>query len=143
MKKLAAFFGLVLLAGAYTNAARAGDMPLPSIRGMYCNSPCTGTPAPDRHMGELAALVIFRKQCAQSQGAPLGLDNLLAWRFRRAWSEWNAAPTEIKRVALTHEFAALDARRQKYGEQFGGLSWFCNVIGEHINKGDYRGSPWI
>jgi hypothetical protein len=115
--------------------AKAADMPLPSIRGMYCNSPCTGTSAPDRHMGELAALVIFRKQCAQSEGAPIGLDDLLAWRFHHAWSEWNAAPEEIKRIALRHEFAALDARRQKYSQ---GQAWFCKIIGEHIDKGDYQ-----
>jgi hypothetical protein len=114
-------------------------MPLPSIRGMYCNSPCSGTPAPDRHLGELAVLVIFRKQCFQGEEPTMtGVTRLLDYRFHPVWEEWNAAPMEVKREALKHEFAALDARRQKYGEQIGGWPWFCNTISERINKGDYR-----
>jgi hypothetical protein len=123
---------------ALVGPAAADDVPLPSIRGMYCSSPCSGSFAPDRHMGELAALVIFRKQCTQGEGAPIGVDNLLAWRFRSIWSEWNAAPVETKQVALKYELAALDARRQKYGEQFGRWSWFCNAISDRINRGDYQ-----
>lgn len=117
------------------------ETPLPTIRGMYCNTPCIGSFAPDRHLGELAALVIFRKQCfsgspeeqVEQQGAAL-----VDYRFSIAWDEWNSTPADMKKTALTHELAAIDARRQKYGNQYGGLKWFCNIMSNHINKGDYR-----
>src|SRR5262245_41201779 len=129
------------LAAAFVVNANADDaMPLPSIRGMYCNNPCSGVPAPDRHMGELAVLAIFRKQCIQEeeQGGPLGVARLMDYRFRLVWQEWNAARIEAKQEALKHELAAIDARRHKYGERYGGWTWFCNVVSERINKGDYR-----
>jgi hypothetical protein len=80
--------------------AQAGEeTPLPSIRGMFCNSPCSGIAAPDRHMGELATLVIFRQQCFKGppryvgdvEGQP---PQVLDYRFEPVWQEWNSASME-------------------------------------------------
>jgi hypothetical protein len=106
----------------------------PSVRGMFCNSPCAGvTFAPDRHMGELATLVIYRQQCFQGPPRYVGdtgqIPQFLAYRFEPVWQEWNNAPMEAKKAALTHEIAAINAR---------GLAWFCNIMTDHINKDDYR-----
>ena len=117
-----------------TPSFSAKSIPLPSIRSMYCSSPCVDVSyAPDRHLGELATLVIFRQQCFD--GDP---PQVLDYRFGPTWREWNNTPTDAKNVALAHELTAIDDRRARYGERFGGWSCFCNAMSDRIDNGVYR-----
>src|SRR5262249_17808598 len=96
--------------------AQAGEeTPLPSIRGMFCFSTCSGIASPDRLMGELATLVIFRQQCFKGPPRYVGdvedkPPQVLDYRFGPVWQEWNSAPMDAKNEALKHEFAAINAR---------------------------------
>jgi hypothetical protein len=152
MKKIFALLVGGILAGILANNASGtkpvtgttqvkqivDEMPLPSIRGMYCVGDCAGA-APDHHLGELAVLVMFRTQCFDEglQGQQQGSD-LVDYRFSVAWDEWNSTSSDAKNAAWQHEVAAVNARREKYGEQYGGEEWFCTLVSQSINKGHYR-----
>jgi len=109
MRKLFALLVIGILAGTLANNASSTKPvvtpvpepappadPIPSIRGMYCNTPCTGVSASDHHLGELAVLVIYRKQCFNEPQAALD------YQFSVAWDEWNQTPIDAKRAALAH-----------------------------------------
>jgi hypothetical protein len=118
--------------------------PLPSIRGMYCapspNCPSAGRELTEaevkqvrdrRHLGELATLVLYDQNCKPNLLPKSAMIPIL--------QEWNAAAADSRNRAIKHEMAAMDRTdiRKKYGEEFGGWSWFCPMMSRGISKGDY------
>jgi hypothetical protein len=130
MKTLLKTLAIVALSIAMLAPAKSEEpMPVPSIPGMFCSSPCENISyAPDRRLGEIATLLVYRAQCLR----PMVSDA----QIFVVQQEWNAAPQEARNEALKHEAAAVDARIKKYGQ--GMDEWFCPTMTRHFVRGDYQ-----